>query len=451
MCGIFGTISRKAKPFNKRAFCTMGVRNDSRGGDSCGVFIDGNVEYGVDKQKLFIDFFRDSVLIGKTNECKVALGHCRKASVGKVSIETAQPVVLHNEQGEVDYVLIHNGTIYNYKELAEKYIPEVNIEGLTDSQVMARIFYHAGYDALDEYQGGAVFVMHDYRINRTLIFKGSSKKFQHSKDSEEERPLYYCWHNGRFCFSSIFETLYSFYYEEIVYTLSPNRLISIRDNKLKLVKEYKREKVGQFKPVTSNSIVFVNSGKPKTYHGYDSWDGDYDTCSYYPNPEWNNFKIKYDGSLYTDNKNVPMHGVFVLSAYGYVYPNRKTKDSWIYEVGFFMGRMLKHPDAFKMLDKMYNDGKRVVTKKLELLVDMLDFNPFTKNDIEYFWYDDGGLMFPQGEWKIPMGDTSFVFDESGILLDMGSKPYTGWTTDYNMYTYEENKILEIWEKLCAEV
>jgi asparagine synthetase B (glutamine-hydrolysing) len=49
MCGIFGTISLKSKAFNKRAFCTMGVRNDSRGGDSCGIFIDGNVEYGIDK------------------------------------------------------------------------------------------------------------------------------------------------------------------------------------------------------------------------------------------------------------------------------------------------------------------------------------------------------------------------------------------------------------------
>ena len=165
MCGIFGMISRKTKPFNKRAFCTMGVRNDSRGGDSCGVFIDGLVEYGVDKQKTFISFFRDSKILDTTTECKVALGHCRKASVGKVSLETAQPVVLYNEQGFIDYVLIHNGTVYNYQELAKKYIPDVDITGLTDSQVMARLFYYMGYDCLDEYNGGAVFVIHDYRVN----------------------------------------------------------------------------------------------------------------------------------------------------------------------------------------------------------------------------------------------------------------------------------------------
>ena len=72
MCGIFGMVSRKPKAFNKRGFFTMGVRNDSRGGDSCGVFIDGKVEYGVDKQKFFIDFFRDSLLLQTTDECKVA-------------------------------------------------------------------------------------------------------------------------------------------------------------------------------------------------------------------------------------------------------------------------------------------------------------------------------------------------------------------------------------------
>ena len=446
MCGIFGTISRKAKPFNKRAFCTMGVRNDSRGGDSCGVFIDGFAEYGVDKQKLFIDFFRDSFLIERTTECKVALGHCRKASVGKVSLETAQPVVLKNEQGEVDYVLIHNGTVYNYQELAKKYIPEIDITGLTDSQVMARIFYHAGYDALDEYQGGAVFVIHDYRINRTLVFKGSSKKYQYSKEAEEERPLYYCWHNGRFCFSSIFETLYAFYYEETIYTLAPNKLLSIRDNKLKLVKEYNREKVGQFKSTTVATI-----GKPRIIYGFGEWD-DYPECNYTPNPEWNNFKIKYDGSVYTDTANRPLHGRLLISSYGYAYPNKTVKDSWMHEVAFFMGRMLRSPLAFQLLTQKFEEGKKVVTKQFELLLDMLDFNPFTHDQIQYYWYDtDDGMSVPQGEWKIPMGDTSYVFDETGALIDVGSKPYTGWTTDYYMYTYEETKLLEEWKKLCAEV
>jgi predicted glutamine amidotransferase len=440
MCGIFGMISRKSKPFNKRAFCTMGVRNDSRGGDSCGVFIDGLVEYGVDKQKTFMNFFRDSLVLDTTTECKVALGHCRKASVGKVSIETAQPVVLSNDNGEIEYVLIHNGTIYNYKELAKKYIPEVDIDGLTDSQVMARIFYHKGYDCLDEYHGGAVFVIHDYRVNKSLVFKGHSKKYTYSTLEEEERPLFYCWHNGRFCFSSIFETLYAFYYEETIYTLPHNKLMVVRGDKLKLVKEYKREKCTQSKPTT-----VVTGG----YGGVIRWDEDfYSYHNHYGGYSNTSYKVKFDGSKYTDERKKPMHGVFFMSSYGYVFPHQKAEAAWLNKVAFYQGQLLKHPDAFDLIDKQFKAAKSKITPEIKALINMLDFNPHTEDDFQYYWYDDGTLMVPTGEWKWPVADWSIAFDNKGQVVDLGKQDYAGWTTDYKMYTYNEQKILEDWKLLC---
>jgi predicted glutamine amidotransferase len=447
MCGIFGMISRKAKPFNKRAFCTMGVRNDSRGGDSCGVFIDGLVEYGVDKQKTFISFFRDSLILDTTTECKVALGHCRKASVGKVSIETAQPVVLYNEQNEVDYVLIHNGTIYNYKELAKKYIPDIDIDGLTDSQVMARIFYYKGYDCLDEYIGGAVFVIHDYRVNKSLVFKGHSKKYTYSANVEEERPLFYCWHNGRFVFSSIFETLYAFYYDETVYSLPFNKLMVVRGDKLKLVKEYKREKATQSKPTT---VVTTGTG------GVIRWDDDDEVYprhygTHYTNDQYLSYKIKYDGVQYTNDRKEPMHGVFRISSYGYVFPNRKEKENWLEEVAFFKGQMLKHPKAFALINSKYTAANNQITPDIETLINMLNFNPHSEDCVQYYWYDGDTLMVPTGEWKWPMADWSIVFDGEGKATKYDKSPYTGWTTDYKMYTYEEDKILEAWSKICGAV
>ena len=441
MCGIFGMISKKTRPFNKRAFCTMGARNDSRGGDSCGVFIDGQVEYGVDEQKMFISFFRDSVLLNTTKECRVALGHCRKASVGKVSVETAQPVVLKNEQGQVDFVLIHNGTIYNYKDLAKKYIPDVNIDGLTDSQVMARIFYHKGYDALDEYNGGAVFVIHDYRINRTLVFKGASKKYKYSKDAEEERPLYYCWHNGRFVFSSIFETLYAFYYEEKVYNFPCNKLLAIKgEHKVKLIKSYDRENVTQSKSTFS---TYFNVNNPRIWDEYDDY---YYGC--YGSGVNKTYKIKYDGINYLDENGEPMHGVFQISSFGYVYPNRTVKETWLEEVGFFRGKMLKHPNAFKLLNDMYQKANNVVTNEIDVLTNMMDFNPYSDDCVQYYWYDGDVLMIPQGEWKWPMADYSAIFNKEGIMVQVGTTSYGGWTKDYHMYTYEEDKILESLKKLC---
>ena len=434
MCGIFGMISRKIKPFNKRAFCTMGVRNDSRGGDSCGVFIDGLVEYGVDKQKTFINFFRDSLVLDTTTECKVALGHCRKASIGKVSIETAQPVVLYNEEGLIDYVLIHNGTIYNYKELAEKYIPDVDIDGLTDSQVMARIFYYKGYDCLDEYNGGAVFVIHDYRVNKSLVFKGQSKKYTHSASEEEERPLFYCWHNGRFCFSSIFETLYAFYYEETVYTLPSNKLMVVRGDKLKLVKEYKREKCVQSKPTTV--ITGIGSG---IIH----WDEDL-YSPYYGGNANISYKVKFDGTKYIDEKKKPMHGVFFMSSFGSIFPNQKTETNWLNKVAFYQGQLLKHPDAFDLIDKQFKEAKNKITPKIQTLINMLDFNPHTEDCVQYYWYDDDTLMVPTGEWKWPVAEWSITFDDEGKAVDLGTQDYTGWTTDYKLSTHNEKKRLEYW-------
>lgn len=449
MCGIFGMLSRKEKPFNKRAFCTMGVRNDSRGGDSCGVFIDGNVEYGVDKEKFFINFFRNSVLLDATTQCKVALGHCRKASVGKVSVETAQPVVLQNEAGEVEFVLIHNGTIYNYKELAQKYIPDVNIEGLTDSQVMARIFYYAGYDALDEYIGGAVFVIHDYRVDKSYVFKGCSKKYTYSAKAEEERPLYFCWHNGRFCFSSIFETLYAFYYEEKVYDFPVNRLMVVRSDKLKLVKEYKRDKVTQSKPA-----VVTTAASTRVLNDDDDFFGEHYGGYYteeYKKSAGFSYKVKHDGVRYIDDKNKPMHGTYYVSQYGYVFPNRKDPDTWLQTVAFFDGKMLKHPDAFKLINGLYLEANQNMTPKVTVAINMLDFNPYSEDKVQFYWYEDETCMIPQDTWKYPMAELSRTFDENGILIAEGKENYYSWATDYHMYTYDEKKLKEAIEKECVGV
>ena len=61
MCGIFGQINKKRGKFNFSAFTTLGIANDSRGGDSCGIFIDGKVEYGTDGKKLFSNFLSSNI------------------------------------------------------------------------------------------------------------------------------------------------------------------------------------------------------------------------------------------------------------------------------------------------------------------------------------------------------------------------------------------------------
>lgn len=289
MCGLFGIINSEPKTLDKRAFLTLGVNNDTRGGDSCGVFIDGQIEYGYDKLKLFADFWSTSELIKNTSKCTIAMGHCRKASVGGVGIreEKAQPVVLRNEDGKIDFVLTHNGTIKNYEELAKKYIPDVNISGLTDSQVMARIFYHAGYDVLGEYIGAGVFITADYRGEKPVMhfFKGESKQYPSSVNTSEERPLYFVQQGKSFVYSSISDFLYTLFPGITVYRTNGNLLCTLRNNELVTIKGYDRSGLYQSQYTSNNNNNRHNTNYGHQNYGYADryWDeDDADTYDRYP-------------------------------------------------------------------------------------------------------------------------------------------------------------------------
>lgn len=254
MCGLAGLVRKEKGLFDFSTFCTLGIANDSRGGDSCGIFIDGEVEYGTGTyNKYFQNFMFDSKLLQKTNSSKIALLHCRKASVGTISEKTAQPVVLTNKAGDVLFVLMHNGTIYNYKELAKKYIPGINIDGMTDSQVMARIFFYKGYDVLDEYQGGAVFAIVDYRQPEPTLYlwRGESKKLSTSKEKEGERPLYVSIEKGEITFSSIASFLWAQRPYSGIFEAPGNKLLKWTGKKLSTIKHYSRDNVGQWKTYTT--------------------------------------------------------------------------------------------------------------------------------------------------------------------------------------------------------
>lgn len=341
MCGIFGIINKKPTKFNKTAFNILGINNDSRGGDSCGIFIDGEVEYGVNDKKLYSSFFKESNLINNTKKCTIALGHCRKASVGNISLATAQPVVLTDDDGNVEFVVIHNGTIHNYKELAAKYIPEVNILGLTDSQVMARIFYYKGYDVLAEYYGGAVFVIVDYRDEKpsVLVWKGASKAYTASQVMTEERPFYFIEKDGSFIFSSI-STYLSVFSNEKVYTINANQLITIEDGDMHCVSAYDRKDVTQ-------SSVYPRQTQMQIYSHY----GYYENEREFEEDEWWNKQAKNnkeqtkttqrvhvtDSGLYCIDEE-PIHGEYCLDANGNIYTDSDNKS--VMKLWFWDGVLL---------------------------------------------------------------------------------------------------------------
>lgn len=415
MCGIAGIINLKKQKFNKPLFNILGIANDKRGGDSCGVFIDGNYEYGVNKTKLYEDFFYESKLLKETTESKTAFLHCRKASVGKIGLETAQPVII-TEDDEVKYCLIHNGTIHNYEELAKKYIPEINIKGLTDSQVMARIFYYKGYDALSEYNGGAVFAIADYRENkdnpRIFFWKGSSKNYSTSKEASEERPFFWASTKTVFVFSSIVTHLDAVYGENNVYTIIENNLIELKDNDLVIVKHYDRSKCQQNKIYVSN----YNYGKNKPADNNDtSWWGNYGNTSY--------IYANLDGDYMS--KGSKIHGKKFCSAHGTAFDyNFEAKHAmWTY---FYHGILLYNEFSFNLIEKIrkgfidqnkkylnseefYKDYPEIVSYFSYLPIDVMKNGRYFEVNFDFMWEAFNG------KWCVPFHTNKCRDCENGVV------------------------------------
>ena len=269
MCGLFGFIGFKKQPVDVRSFIALGIENDSRGGHGCGIFCDGIIEYGTASEKYFESFYEDSKLLPSIKSAEVLIGHDRKASVGGVSDEKLQPVVNYDENGDVDFVLMHNGTITNHTELAAKYLSMDKTESdkFTDSQIMAQIVYTHGFKVFSEYVGAGVFVIVDYRTPKrkpsVYVFKGKSKEHSYSKEAEEERPLYYIRTENGLWFSSIMTHLKVMAYNmpNDIFTFPCNQVLLINHNdRLQLIETIDRSEL-----VQKSSVVYISGGSSGNY------------------------------------------------------------------------------------------------------------------------------------------------------------------------------------------
>lgn len=391
MCGIFGQINKKHGKFNFPAFTTLGIANDSRGGDSCGIFIDDKVEYGIDDNKLFTNFLSDSKLLKSTKECHIAFGHCRKASVGLKTIEQAQPCII-KEDDVIKYVVIHNGTITNYKELANKYIPGIDITKLTDSQIMTNIFYYCGYNVLKEYEGAGVFVIADYREEQPqiLMFKGGSKSTSYSVNITEERPLYFAKTDDAYLFSSIYEYLLPF--SNVISSVPVNKLITINDDfKFKTLADYDRSKLVQSKSTCTGCSTY--------YSGYnkDYYDDYYDYNAYYGT----NTKTKTVTSSKKITKDInglyKMNGKYISGMYYLNLNGEVTGCTSDYPCFFCSGYLLKNKDCYYFLKKFANDSglsfEQLTLTIPETLEAMTLFpNEFISGDEHCYYEYDGVYM-----------------------------------------------------------
>lgn len=470
-CGIGGYIGNS---FNKYKFNILGLYNDSRGGDSCGVFV-GNgankdVQYGHGKTKFYKNFVESGGLKDVNLESpNFALLHCRKASVGGVSLETAQPVVIRDADNKIIFAMIHNGTLINYKELAIKYGVDFTISE-TDSQIFCKIVYKAGYDLLSEYEGAGAFVFWDWRDgNDTIkIFKGASLYYENDNDFYIERPLFCISEENSFWFSSMEESL-SFINDTNanIINIKSNVLFTIKNGRIIGEDAIDRSKRKQLEKLAVNwekqrELNKKSYGKSFSHEDYDDYDeawNSYDARNFNNNshsvksekvdsivkPPYtfkNKIYFNVDGLYYINN--VPCDGPIEATPAGYTDMNYNTKKDMYY----FVSGVLMH----SYFD--YLCAKQFVNQNFGLIDDNcveMYLAPYSPTPVPWIYFDDKNRQFIEfysynessreselaGAWFEPF----FDFKRNRYIVRMGN---ITWHYEYpnsgSFYVMPDEKI-----------
>jgi len=231
-CGLIGYCGSSKPDINMLKL--IAIYNDDRGGDSCGIYNNKEVRYGINLSAKFSKLFVNSEFPPVGKEDYTYIMHARKSSVGfQKTAANAHPFLLENTEGEVDFVGAHNGTLRNWRDLCrERDINLLHID--VDSHgLLACIQKDKSFKVLSEYEGGAALLFKDVgKPNQLFAFKGGG-------GNVEERPLfYYQKMNTRgivtgVYISSLEESLQAIgAKKEEVITFKNNELISFIDGKI---------------------------------------------------------------------------------------------------------------------------------------------------------------------------------------------------------------------------
>lgn len=389
MCGIAGIISTEKTTFNVNDFNILGTLNDERGGDSCGIFIDGQVEYGIGNRNLFRNFTLD---VDYPESASIALLHCRKASPGyPVTLEQAQPIVIKRND-KIEFVLMHNGTISNIRELASKYLQKIDTWSMSDSQILAEIIYKCGYNVLTEYTGCAVLVMVDYRSGTPKVFAFKGSSCYNEGKTKSERPLVYMVNDGKFYFSSMYSALYCINHKDTIYEFPVNQLCQIKNNKIYLVKEIDRTKLRKdtynIRTIyQESSIGYVNDNL------------------YYNQPT----------GTYMLN-GTPAHGEYVAYPSGYLVYKPYGSTNYGHTFYFFHGRLLYNKESYEFLkniDDLFEED--VLPIYCPEVIDYFAYNPrIIDNTLTTVDENFNYIKYKNGSYVILFGASDLVSVKDSI-------------------------------------
>jgi len=228
-CGIFGQATNTPVKLDVSSVNILGIYNIERGKQSCGLTWDGDIQHGIDKDKLYSDFIKNRNI--KPKYFPTMFGHTRQSSYGNiVNLDNAHPFGygISADKNSYEFIFVHNGTLKNSKELAAKY----NIDTIVkyqkkmhnsentyettrtkiDSEILGEILWQEkSYHVLSEYVGTAACAwMWCNEPNKLYLWSGASKLHIDDTDGKifEERPL--CVYNkskNNMFFSSLEDSL----------------------------------------------------------------------------------------------------------------------------------------------------------------------------------------------------------------------------------------------------
>lgn len=162
MCGITGYLSNN---ISEQELQSSVNKLKHRGPDNQSIWIDNNI----------------------------GLGHTR-LSILDLSENANQPIVSHSDR----YVMVYNGEIYNYKELADKY--KIISKTTSDSEVILELFEKLGVDFVNELNGMFAIAIYDKQESILTVLR----------DRLGIKPLFYYYDRDNFIFASEIKALFEY-------------------------------------------------------------------------------------------------------------------------------------------------------------------------------------------------------------------------------------------------